>query len=116
MSNDASLTSAVPLFRVKIAADLKCHLCGRSAGVIESDKFPFPGRVRLRTQGNPELTIVSNWRALRCPTCGGSLFADDVERVYVRREFTARELFGPDTRRRRQRQERPGEPRPDFSD
>ncbi len=116
MSNDASSTSAVPLSRVKIAAVLKCHLCGRSAGVIESDKFPFPARVRLRTPGNAELTVVSNWRALRCPTCGGSLFADEVERVYVQREFTAGELFGPETRRGRQRKERPGEPRPDFSD
>src|SRR5579859_6826675 len=84
--------AAEPVSEVNIVADLKCHLCGRSAGAIVSDQFPFPARVRLRTRGNPDSTIISNWRTLRCPTCGGSLFADEVETVYVRREFTAGEL------------------------
>ena len=89
--------------RSRIIAHLKCHMCGRSAGAVEGngDRFPKPGP--------GDIAPVGNWRKLRCETCGGSLYVDEVEKVHVHKELTAEQLFGSEPRKTRPRKREPRE-------
>jgi hypothetical protein len=58
-----------------------------------------PTYVLFRKHGTREPILVGNWRKLRCETCGGSLYIDEIEKVQARKELTAEQLFGRESRR-----------------
>jgi hypothetical protein len=69
---------------IKLRAELKCYLCGRTAGELES----MPGHPRTAYQGfrpapGMESLLGTRLRDARCRGCGGGLFIDEVERVYL---------------------------------
>jgi hypothetical protein len=65
--------------RTAYLAELQCFLCGSTAGTIECDRKPLPssGVWHPVAGGRPER--VADWRQLRCPRCGGALFAESIE-------------------------------------
>jgi hypothetical protein len=67
--------------RTVYLAELQCFLCGSSAGTVECDRKPLPpyGIWHPPTGSQPER--VADWRQLRCPRCGGALFAESIEVV-----------------------------------
>ena len=86
---------------VRVVAEVKCHLCGRLAGSLESQRSPAVGGVLFRPRANGEAVRVSNWAKLRCDACGGTLYLDQVETVRERPEPSREQLWGADSRRRR---------------
>jgi hypothetical protein len=70
-----------PTIRTFVLADLKCYMCGATAGSIE----------RERGSTVPQLGI----QRLRCPRCGGSVYVDQVEIVDRRIEPVEWEDEGP---------------------
>ena len=66
-------------------AELQCFLCGSSAGAIETDRKPLPPHGVWHPAGGGRPRRVADWRQLRCPRCGGALFAESIEAV-VRQE------------------------------
>jgi hypothetical protein len=64
----------IVVFRV----DLGCLLCGRTIGTFETRRWPWFGPVVLhRPCGEPAMSA-ENWSRLRCTTCGGNVYADEV--------------------------------------
>ena len=61
-------------------AELQCFLCGSFAGTIESNRKPLPPSGVWRPVAGPPQRV-ADWRALRCPRCGGALYAESVEAV-----------------------------------
>lgn len=74
--------------RVAYVAELQCFLCGSTAGTIETDRKPLPPYGVWHPAGGGagagaggERQRVADWRQLRCPRCGGALFAESVDAV-----------------------------------
>jgi len=67
--------------RTAYLAELQCFLCGSLAGSIESDRKPLPPQGVWHPAGGGRSQRVADWRQLRCPRCGGALFAESVEAV-----------------------------------
>jgi len=67
--------------RTAYLAELQCFLCGSLAGSIESDRKPLPPSGMWHPVGGGRSQRVADWRQLRCPRCGGALFAESVEAV-----------------------------------
>jgi hypothetical protein len=59
-----------PTRRRFLVSELKCYLCGRSCGSIETEQAQ-------PTRPVPDTT----WQRLRCERCGGTLYIDDSELV-----------------------------------
>src|SRR5918912_437431 len=70
-----------PQIRTFVLTELKCYMCGATAGCIEHERGTSP--LRLPTQ------------RLRCPRCGGSVYVDHVEIVDRRFEPVEWEDEGP---------------------
>ncbi|HEX8966763.1 MAG TPA: hypothetical protein VF937_02715 [Chloroflexota bacterium] len=81
MSNPESYGEDASSGRTAYVAELQCFLCGSVAGSIESDHKPLPayGVWHPADGGQPER--IADWRALRCPRCGGALYAESIEAV-----------------------------------
>jgi hypothetical protein len=67
--------------RTAYLAELQCFLCGSLAGSIESDHKPLPPYGVWHPAGGGRPRRIADWRALRCPRCGGALYAESVEAV-----------------------------------
>ncbi|HEV7662914.1 MAG TPA: hypothetical protein VGQ62_05215 [Chloroflexota bacterium] len=67
--------------RTAYLAELQCFLCGSTAGSIESDRKPLPPHGVWHPIGGGPRQRVADWRQIRCPRCGGGLFAESVEAV-----------------------------------
>src|SRR5215208_7928464 len=70
-----------PVIRTFVLADLKCYMCGATAGSIERERGTSPSPIGVGRQ--------------RCPRCGGSLYVDQVEIVDRRFEPVEWEDEGP---------------------
>lgn len=85
---------------IKLRADLKCYMCGRTAGVLEG---VGDGREPRFTAFRPNLGMESllglQLKEARCPRCSGGLFIDEVERVY----FLSERPLKPEKRGRKPR-------------
>jgi hypothetical protein len=68
---------------IKLRADVRCYMCGRIAGELSR----LVGRVSQRAEfhhvGQSEPLPGSAWRGARCDSCGGGLFLDEVEKIYL---------------------------------
>jgi hypothetical protein len=70
-----------------LTAELHCHLCGETCGVLESPASRGLPPIARFTSADGRLSRLVAWQRLRCPRCGGgSLFADELEIVTRRHE------------------------------
>jgi hypothetical protein len=84
---------------IKLRAELKCYLCGRTAGELEGLAGSPAKFQRFRPSPGMETLLGLELREARCPRCGGSLFIDEIERVY----FIAERPLKPEKRGRKPR-------------
>jgi hypothetical protein len=84
---------------IKLRAELKCYLCGRTAGELESMSGSLPRFQRFRPAPGMESLLGRELREARCPRCGGGLFIEEVERVY----FLSERPLKPEKRGRKPR-------------
>ena len=84
-----------PTIRTFVLADLKCYMCGATAGSIEREQGSSTPRVAVQRSGR--VGSMASWQTarLRCPRCGGSLYVDQVEIVDRRTEPVEWEDDGP---------------------
>jgi hypothetical protein len=75
-----------PVIRTFVLADLKCYMCGATAGSIERERGSSTPRVAIERAG--KVRSIGSWETsrLRCPRCGGSVYVDQVEIVDRRTE------------------------------
>jgi hypothetical protein len=84
-----------PIIRTFVLADLKCYLCGASAGSLEREQGSTAPRVAIERGGRSGSIGVFDTSRLRCPRCGGSVYVDQVEIVDRRFEPLDWEDEGP---------------------
>src|SRR2546430_3256953 len=84
-----------PSIRTFVLADLKCYMCGATAGSIERERDSTTPRVAIAHGGR--VRTIGSWETsrLRCPRCGGSVYIDQVEIVDRRIEPLEWEDEGP---------------------
>lgn len=68
---------------IKLRAELKCYLCGRVAGELESSGGRTERFERFNPAPDVNLGSPAPPRPAQCPRCGGGLFIDEVERVFL---------------------------------
>ena len=68
------------MFRI----DVRCLACGRLEGTLEVDRWPTAGPCLFQT-AHPSVPVVevAAWTALRCSTCRGNVYADDIRAVRI---------------------------------
>jgi hypothetical protein len=71
-----------------IRADLRCLLCTLALGVLEAQRWPAADPVLFRPRSGASAVQVAKWWNLRCPTCGGNSYADEVAEVRVHPTFS----------------------------
>jgi hypothetical protein len=84
-----------PTVRTFVLADLKCYMCGASAGSIERERGSTVATVSVEHGGRVGHIGAGQTARLRCPRCGGSLYVDQVEIVDRRIEPVEWEDEGP---------------------
>ena len=73
-----------PTIRTFVLSELKCYMCGASAGSMEHEQGDAAGHL-----------AVQRATRLRCTRCGGSLYIDEIEMVDRRIEPVEWEDEGP---------------------
>jgi hypothetical protein len=84
-----------PTIRTYLLADLKCYMCGATAGSIERERGSTGSTVAIERGGRVGLIRAWETSRLRCPRCGGSVYIDQVEIVDRRIEPIEWEDEGP---------------------
>jgi hypothetical protein len=87
-----------PIIHTYLVGDLVCHLCGTTAGSIESERRPLPPTVRFTPVGASRPLALLDWRRLRCPRCRGGLFVENLD--LVRRRVEPLNVFEEERPRR----------------
>ena len=87
--------SMQPTIRTFVLADLKCYMCGATAGSIERERGSSVSTVSVARGGRVAPMGAGQTARLRCPRCGGSLYVDQVEIVDRRIEPVEWEDEGP---------------------
>ncbi len=84
-----------PMIRTFVLADLKCYMCGATAGSIEREQGSTMPTVAIQRGGT--VGTIGAWETsrLRCPRCGGSVYVDQVEIVDRRIEPVEWDDEGP---------------------
>jgi DNA-directed RNA polymerase subunit RPC12/RpoP len=84
-----------PTIRTYVLADLKCYMCGATAGSIERERDAKQATISIQRGG--VVGLIRAWEAsrVRCPRCGGSVYVDQVEIVDRRIEPLEWEDDGP---------------------
>ena len=85
-SHPSTASATQPTQVTYLVGELVCHLCGTTAGTIQSEHRPLPRTVRFTAAGSDKSVLVLDWRRLRCARCGGALFVEDLETVRQRIE------------------------------
>jgi hypothetical protein len=84
-----------PTVRTFVLADLKCYMCGATAGSLERERGSTAPQVAIERGGNVGSIVAWETSRLRCPRCGGSVYVDQVEIVDRRTEPVEWEDDGP---------------------
>jgi hypothetical protein len=84
-----------PIVRTFVLADLKCYMCGATAGSLERERGNTAPRVAIERGGSVGSIVAWETSRLRCPRCGGSVYVDQVEIVDRRTEPLEWEDDGP---------------------
>jgi hypothetical protein len=82
---------------IKLRADLKCYMCGRTVGELEGVGGRQPQFTAFRPASGMESLLGLQLKEARCPRCSGGLFVDEVERIY----FLAERPLKPEKRGRK---------------
>ena len=72
-----------PTCRVVTRVELRCLLCGRNIGSLETAYWVCIGPVFFRPAGVDHIVRVTDWRRLRCASCGGNAIPDEVTTIHV---------------------------------
>ena len=64
----------ISVFRI----ELECLLCGRAIGALETRCWPVFGPVLLRSTGQSPAVCIADWSRLRCATCGGNVYVEEI--------------------------------------
>ncbi len=84
-----------PMIRTFVLADLKCLMCGATAGSIERERVSPTPNLAVERAGNVRSLVGWETARLRCQRCGGSVYVDQVEIVDRRTEPLEWEDEGP---------------------
>ncbi|HET6315887.1 MAG TPA: hypothetical protein VFG86_05475 [Chloroflexota bacterium] len=76
-SHAVNVDDHVVVFRV----ELRCLACARILGTLETRRWPCIGPAVLDIPGTISPVSVADWSRLRCATCGGNAYADEVRTV-----------------------------------
>lgn len=68
---------------VMVHVELRCLLCARPFGTLIVPRWPWPGPASFRPAGSAPAVEIPDWRRLRCATCGGSVYPDEVTPVRI---------------------------------
>ena len=69
-------------------ADVRCYLCGQSAGVLRRAAGSRGAGQAFRRHPDGAWIVIRTLTSLRCPRCAGSLFAEEIqERLNYRPEL-----------------------------
>jgi hypothetical protein len=63
---------------VVYVVDLCCLPCGRTIGSFETRRWPWFGPVVLNPPGGQPAISIATWSQLRCQTCNGNVYVDEV--------------------------------------
>lgn len=77
--SDSRTSTRIPVFHV----DLICLLCGRALGVLKTHRWPSRAPALFRPASQSRAVEIADWCCLRCPTCGGNVYPDEVSTVWV---------------------------------
>jgi hypothetical protein len=72
-----------PSCRVVTCIELLCLHCGRIIGSLETAHWVCIGPVLFRPAGVDHIFRVTDWRRLRCASCGGNAIPDEVTTIRV---------------------------------
>jgi hypothetical protein len=89
---------------IELRAELKCYMCGRTAGELAGGPGRPAGYSAFHPAPGMEALCGVDLSRARCPRCGGGLFIDEVERVY----FISERPLKPEKRGRKPKR-RPAE-------
>ena len=80
-----SRSSTTPRVTARVDVELACLMCGREFGMLESEVWPNYGRVVLHLLTSRSI-LITDWRRLRCTTCGGAGMPGEITHRLVRDE------------------------------
>ena len=98
MTQPISSAPSQPTITHTLVGELTCHLCGTTAGTVESEQRTLPRTVRFTPSGSDKSVTVLDWTRLRCARCNGRLFVEGLETV--RRRVEPVNVFEEDRPRR----------------
>src|SRR6202790_4183315 len=84
-----------PTVRTFVLADLKCYMCGATAGSLERERGSTTPQVAIERAGRGGGIVAGETSRLRVPRLGGSVYVDQVEIVDRRTEPVEWEDDGP---------------------
>jgi hypothetical protein len=62
-----------------LEADVRCYLCGQSAGVLRRGAGSRGTGQAFRRHADGAWIVIRTLTSLRCPRCAGPLFAEEVQ-------------------------------------
>jgi len=83
----SSRSSATPRISTRVDVELACLMCGRDLGMLESEVWPNYGAVILHLPRSRSI-LITDWRRLRCTTCGGAAMPGEITHRLVRAEVS----------------------------
>jgi hypothetical protein len=67
--------------KIIVLVELRCLLCARVVGTLQAERWPPAGPV-LYLPAEAERSIpVTDWRRIRCATCGRNTYSDEIRTV-----------------------------------
>ena len=82
-----SRSSTTPRVTARVDVELACLMCGRELGMLESEVWPNYGAVVLHLSRSRSI-LITDWRRLRCTTCGGAAMPGEITHRLVRTEVS----------------------------
>lgn len=68
---------------MKLKADVRCYMCARVAGTLEWEPR-VGGSAVFRPRVHAHAGTAHSLSDIRCPSCGGQTYLDEIEEIRVR--------------------------------